>query len=145
MTQEAEKQLLARKAREALPREDWQWLADQLRAWPERRVHPDRTMCEAVLRPMAADVIEGCLAAFARASTIPEGCVVVPAGLEALRWLAEQTTIDERMAVGDAPSEWSEAGPERRIEMMGERKRAHDQAVLNARAALAAAPKDVEG
>lgn len=46
---------------EVLPIRDWQWLADQLRAWPERRVHPERTMCEGVLRPMAAAVIEDAL------------------------------------------------------------------------------------
>ena len=48
-----------------LPQADWQWLADQLRAWPNRRVHPERTMCEAALRPMAADVIEAALALLA--------------------------------------------------------------------------------
>lgn len=36
---------------------DWPWLADQLEAWPEKRVHPDRTMSIASLHRMAAAVI----------------------------------------------------------------------------------------
>ena len=47
---------------ELLERHDWQWLADQLRAWPERRVHPERTMSFGSLTRMAADVIEHCAA-----------------------------------------------------------------------------------
>lgn len=62
------------RAREVLPREDWQWLADQLRAWPVKRVHPDRTMCEAVLRPMAADVIETALAEGSGIGELREAC-----------------------------------------------------------------------
>ncbi len=57
-----------------LPREDWQWLADQLRAWPEQRVHPQRTMCDGALRSMAADVIEAALALLTREEEVRGEC-----------------------------------------------------------------------
>jgi hypothetical protein len=53
---------------------------------------------------------------------------------EVARWLAEQPTTEELLASG--PPEWVWATAERRIEMMGERKRERDAAILNARAAL---------
>lgn len=43
---------------EALDREDWPWLAQQLRDWPEKRTHPERTMSIASLHRMAAKVID---------------------------------------------------------------------------------------
>lgn len=55
--------------------------------------------------------------------------------LAAITWLAGEKTIDEIMS-GKPPLDWANASTERRIEMMGERKRAHDAAVLNARIAL---------
>lgn len=56
---------------------------------------------------------------------------------KALRYFAEQQTIAERLAGTDDALEWGKASVERRIELMGERKRAHDAAILEARAALA--------
>ena len=61
----------------------------------------------------------------------------VERGRAALEWLAAERTIEETLK-GAASNEWLSASVERRIEMMGERKRAHDAAVLNARAAIAA-------
>ena len=75
---------------EVLPIRDWQWLADQLRAWPERRVHPERTMCEGVLRPMAAAVIEDALS---RLTTPTTGASALGEVAEALRWYGEQTRL----------------------------------------------------
>lgn len=37
--------------------EDLQWLAEQLCAWPHRRVHPDRTMSDQFLRHSAAQTM----------------------------------------------------------------------------------------
>lgn len=54
---------------------------------------------------------------------------------EALRGFADQPTIAEAVAGPDKP-EWLGATPERRIEMMGERRRAHDERILAARALL---------
>lgn len=82
---------------EVLSREDWQWLADQLRAWPLKRVHPDRTMCEATLRPMAADVIEAALVQLAEADE----------EIERLRVLANTSVSQEAF---DAAAEWYENG-----------------------------------
>jgi hypothetical protein len=42
---------------EILRAKEWPWLADQLVEWPERRVHPDRTMSIGALHKMGADVI----------------------------------------------------------------------------------------
>lgn len=66
--------------RPLLPVADWQWLADQLRAWPEKRVHPERTMCDGVLRPMAAKVIEEALRRLSAITPQPntEGWQYVP-------------------------------------------------------------------
>lgn len=33
------------------------WLADQLEAWPDRRVHPDRTMSIGTLHKLAAEAL----------------------------------------------------------------------------------------
>lgn len=42
---------------EMLRAKDWPWLADQLVEWPDRRVHPERTMSIGSLHKMGADVI----------------------------------------------------------------------------------------
>lgn len=55
-------------------------------------------------------------------------------GVEALEWLAGERTIAE-LAVGTL-SAWNNATPERRIEMMGARKRVRDAAIEKARAAI---------
>lgn len=52
---------------------------------------------------------------------------------EALKPFAENKTTSELMA---APPEWLTGTIERRIEIMGERKRKHDGDILRARAAL---------
>ena len=54
----------------------------------------------------------------------------------ALEPFAKQPTIDEILA-GEVPSDWADASAERRIEMMGERKRENTANILRARAALA--------
>jgi hypothetical protein len=64
--------------------------------------------------------------------------------LAALTWLANERTIDEVMN-DPRPPAWVEASAQRRIQMMGERKRAHDAAVLDARAALAEQPVPAGG
>lgn len=53
----------------------------------------------------------------------------------ALEPFAAQKTIDEIMK-GDEPPEWVNATPERRIELMGERKRQNTENILRARQAL---------
>jgi hypothetical protein len=53
----------------------------------------------------------------------------------ALRPFAENPTIEE-IVKGQVPNDWAEASVERRIEMMGERKRANDAAILTARNVL---------
>jgi hypothetical protein len=55
--------------------------------------------------------------------------------VEALRPFAERPTMDEIMQ-GKAPDHWINATGERRIEMLGERKRENDAAILNARQLL---------
>lgn len=40
-----------------LEHKHWPWLAEQILAWPDRRVHPDRTMSIGTLHRMAAAVI----------------------------------------------------------------------------------------
>lgn len=87
------------------------------------------TDCRYTAEKIAPEV-EALFAAFAQSNAAETG-----EGVAALRWLANERTVDEWMALGDT-SRWANATPERRIEMMGERKRAHDAAVLNARAAL---------
>jgi hypothetical protein len=74
-----------------------------------------------------------------RLATTPAPRVKLEADLleliDRLRPLAERRTVDEIMQ-GVADPEWDAASPERRIEMMGERKRKHDADVLAARATL---------
>lgn len=61
---------------------------------------------------------------------------------EALKPFAERHTIAEIMA-GVETTEWFDATVERRIEMLGERKRANDAAILRARELLGySTPKD---
>lgn len=57
--------------------------------------------------------------------------------VEALEPFAAQQTIDEIMRDG-TPPEWADAEPERRIEMMGERKRQNTENILRARSVLSA-------
>ena len=54
---------------------------------------------------------------------------------EALRPFANRHTIAELMS-GEVPNDWVKASTERRIEMIGERKRANDAAILRARSVL---------
>jgi hypothetical protein len=53
----------------------------------------------------------------------------------ALRPFAEKPTIEE-IVKSQVPNDWAEASVERRIEMMVERKRANDAAILKARNVL---------
>jgi hypothetical protein len=61
----------------------------------------------------------------------------------ALEPFAEQYTIDEIMA-GKSPDGWAQATVGRRIEMMGERKKANTNNILRARAALAPKASDAD-
>ncbi|MCW1431352.1 hypothetical protein [Novosphingobium sp. JCM 18896] len=54
---------------------------------------------------------------------------------EALKPFAERRTIEEELS-DPTPPVWANATPERRIEMIGERKRQHDDDILRARQAL---------
>lgn len=54
----------------------------------------------------------------------------------ALKPFAEQRTIDEIMTAKNEPPEWASATVERRIEMIGERKRQGTDNILRARTAL---------
>jgi len=51
---------------------------------------------------------------------------------EVIRPFAERRTVEEALRE-QGPSEWALAAPERRAELLGERKRAHDAAILAAR------------
>lgn len=55
---------------------------------------------------------------------------------EALRPFARQKTIEEIMAGEEPAPEWVGATPERRIELMGERKRENTANILRARLSL---------
>jgi hypothetical protein len=55
---------------------------------------------------------------------------------EALEPFARRKTIEETLASSEPP-EWASASPERRIEIIGENKRKHDEDIFNARSALA--------
>lgn len=63
--------------------------------------------------------------------------------VEALRPFAEQQTIEEALHSPDKP-EWLGATPERRIELMGEKKRRIDANILRAREVLASLPQGQE-
>lgn len=94
--------------------------------------------------------IEALEALIAEAANCPEG--FMPLGLlpvpykelldriEALEahlsFWANRKTIAEIMAGQDPDEEWRDATAERRIELMGERKRKHDEEVLAARTLL---------
>lgn len=61
--------------------------------------------------------------------------------VERLSFWANRSTIDEIMSGKDRDAEWQNAPPERRIEIMGENKRRHDEEVIAARALIARARK----
>lgn len=65
-----------------------------------------------------------------------EAATAIQTLVEALEPFAEQPTIDDLLIRGDG-LEYAHLTPEQRVELMGERKRQHDERIMRARDALA--------
>jgi hypothetical protein len=78
--------------KERLRAKDWPWLADQLEAWPDKRVNEQRTMALGALHEMGADVIRRAVAIEAAARA-----VIAAMGSNTPDWLR-----DEMQALEDA-------------------------------------------